>query len=210
MPCHSFLPAILQVSIPPLPPRATERLRDLSNSPQLDGSIDQLVNTNIPPPRVVQKSHSNDQLRGGNVAEGIVGSSHIIPPYSVTTIKKDTQSAPPPHYMHQQQHSSYAHTQDNCSSGADPSLNSHVPPPAILGQPSDHVQQQQPPSTGLHGDPDPDTGIYYTPQNNSSMEKKQQRMLTKDGVFVSRNVSSPSDSIEHSARDGVRYQQEGE
>ena len=44
------------------------------------------------------------------------------------------------------------------------------------------------------------------------MEKKQQRMLNKDGVFVSRDVTSPhNDSLgDLSARDGIRPRLEGE
>jgi hypothetical protein len=71
--------------------------------------------------------------------------------------------------------------------------NSHIPPPAILSQHPNHV--------GSGGEPG--SGIYYsTPAE--IVERKQQRMLNRDGVFMSRDVKSPQGSVESDRDPGVR------
>lgn len=65
--------------------------------------------------------------------------------------------------------------------------NSHIPPPAIL---------QNSGGGGAESD------IYYSTPSEV-VEKRQQRVLTKDGVFVSRDVRSPQGSADGSDH-GIR------
>ncbi len=48
------------------------------------------------------------------------------------------------------------------------------------------------------------------PGSATAAEKKQQRMLTKDGVFVSRDILNSGDLGDLSPKDGVRPRFEGE
>ena len=85
--------------------------------------------------------------------------------------------------------------------------NTHIPPPAILNQ-----QQQHPGGGGQRGLDE--SGIYYSTPSEmppQAVEKKQQRMLNKDGVFVSRETARISpDSVESNGDIGRPRMREGE
>lgn len=71
--------------------------------------------------------------------------------------------------------------------------NSYIPPPAILSQHPNHHKGGA------------EAGIYYsTPSEIEVAERKKQRVLTKEGVFVSRDIRSPQGSMDSDRDHGVR------
>lgn len=152
----------------------------------------------------------------------------MVPPYSITTLSpaEDSnrhQHHQPPRAGAESPHTS-RHTYAPGSGGGATTItttavgresplggggygagNSVIPPPAILSQHSTHQQQQQQ-RGGVA-----EAGIYYSTPSEL-VEKKQQRMLTKEGVFVScdaNNVRASQASLDSNS-DGLRTRMEGE
>ena len=179
--CHHPLSVFAQ-DLPPLPPRAMERFRDLSTSPP---SIGDGGGSPTPPVRRIPLAQHDYPPQSGRETGGGRQPNDSLPPppptitpYSVTTITPAEDR-----HVHVSRSDSpgggrHGHPRSDSPLGGF-HANSHIPPPAILSQ--------------RGGGPEPE--IYYSAPPEI-VEKKQQRVLTKEGVFVSRDVHSPHGGAE--------------